>query len=88
MGKVITPKYRVEYRDQQGQHSMAWNVGNPGGGPYPGDGKPTQPNLEKWRKALNKSFRPGGVNAHVSEALGFVLYVSAARIVNQATGAK
>jgi hypothetical protein len=76
VGKVITPTYRVEYRDNasRSNSSMAWQ------------GRATQKRLEQWRKDYNKSFNHGGANYHVSQALGVVVHISHAWIINQRTG--
>lgn len=74
MGKSYTPKYRVEYRDQSGWHSQCWS------------GRVSDKHAEDWRVAMNKSFQPGGNNAHISEAVGYVLHVSRVLIKNQRSG--
>jgi hypothetical protein len=76
MGKVITPTYRVEYRDNASRSTSAmhWR------------GRATQKRLEQWRQDYNKSFNPGGVNFHVSQALGVVVHISHAWIVDQRSG--
>lgn len=78
MGKSVTPKYRVEYKDQEGKHISDWMVKE--------KGKPTEENLDKWLMDLNKSFLTGGVNEHISESLGFVPAALSAKIVEQRTG--
>jgi hypothetical protein len=50
-------------------------------------GRASAKRLEQWRRDYNKSFNPGGVNWHVSQAIGVVLHISHARLVHQATGA-
>jgi hypothetical protein len=72
MGRIITPKYRVEAQDNQGawQHSV-WR------------GRVSVKALEQWRDGMNQSFQRGGVNEHVSNGLGFVLHYSNCRIVDQ-----
>lgn len=84
MGKTYTPAYRAEYRDQQGWHVMSWEVRSRYG--MTAHGAPTEANAEKLRRALNRSFRRDGVNAHVADLLGFVPHVSAVRIVRQDSG--
>ena len=74
MGQTSTPTYRVEYNDQHGRtQSMCWD--------YRKDGVPTIRNLEAWRDSYNKSFQPGGVNAHLTNA-----YIWDAHIIHQPTG--
>ena len=79
MGKSTIPTYVVRYRDQQGPKIILWNT--------KAKGRPTEANLEKWRKAMNASMKIGGVNEHISLSLGFVPHVSHAEIHNQKTGA-
>jgi hypothetical protein len=77
MGRSIIPIYRVEYQDYGSRtawHSMCWK------------GRATAARLEQWRRDYNKSFNPGGVNWHVSQSLGYVLHITKARLVHQATG--
>ncbi len=80
MSRTITPKYRVEYADNVGTviKSMAW------------DWKRFKASdvaaLEEWRNVYNTSFELGGVNAHISEGLGFVYRIGCADLVNQTTG--
>jgi len=88
MGRLITPKYALYYRDNTPgllEQSGAWNVTDRN---YPGSGygRPTAANLERWVRAFNKSMSPGEVNHHVSKALGYLLHVSNARIVRQKDG--
>ena len=88
MGRSYTPKYRVEYRDNTMfshgvpslyPQSMAWDTKR--------DGKPTNANLEKWRKAYNESFNTGGVNFHASQGTGVIIHIYKAWIIEQKTGA-
>ena len=79
MGKGTIPTYVVHYRDQQGLKIVAWTTKT--------NGRPTEANLEKWRKAMNASMQIGGVNEHISRSLGFIPHVSHAEIHNQRTGA-
>lgn len=85
MGRSYTPKYRLEYRD----NSVACRR-NPNYFhticPPKGFGTPTERKLSEYRRALNTSFAPGGVNAHVSEAAGHVVHVGRVRAVEQKTG--
>lgn len=81
MGRIITPKYRVEItacNDMHGHHTPSvWHCRD-----Y---GRPTAKNLEAWRQAENRSYLNNGVNQHISQHLGFVLHISKCRIVNQFT---
>ena len=84
----VMPKYRVEYQDNTqflpgGVPAMypkraAWTVSQ--------HGKPTDANLEKWRKAHNKCFLEGGVNYPSSCAEGVIIHTYRAWIVEQKTG--
>lgn len=73
MGKSYTPTYRVEYRDQTGLHSECWK------------GRATAQRLEAWRQARNTSLGHGGVNYHLSLAVGLIVHVSWARLIRQST---
>lgn len=85
MGRSYTPKYRLEYRDnslacRKNPHYFHWMC-------LPaGFGVPTERKLSEYRRALNTSFAPGGVNDHVSEGAGFVIHVGRVRAVEQKTG--
>lgn len=75
MGKSVTPKYVVQINDGRGDNfktPMTWNSRQ--------SGRPTAANLEKYVKVYAKSLEQGGVNAHVSEALGFIPYPNSAEI--------
>jgi len=78
MGRTVTPKYRIEYNESGRNQVQCWNSKF-----Y---GRATAINLEAWRVKHNASFLPSGVNNHVTKALGYVLHVSYARIVNQFSG--
>ena len=71
MGKSFTPKYRIEFHSNTNMTAAAWK------------GQATTARLEAHVRHLNESFRPGGVNAHVGDGLGFIPYISRARIVRQ-----
>jgi hypothetical protein len=75
MGRSITPKYRVETITNSGRLT-----------PFPWSGLVSQKRLEDWRATMNKSFSAGGVNFHVSEALGVIYHISEATIVRQSDG--
>lgn len=74
MGRTVTPKYRVEFRDEQGRNggftAAAWR------------GKVSQKALAVYVETLNASFEPGGSNEHVRASFPGAK-VAAARIVRQ-----
>lgn len=80
MGRSYTPTFRVEYYD---------NTMHPLATPrtlmydYKRHGKPTAARAEDMRQMLNKSFAPGGVNFHASQAAGVVIHVTRLKIVRQ-----
>ncbi len=79
MGKSLACPYVIEYRDQAGDWNWCvWNVR--GGVNRTGHGQPTNANAEAWRVKMNRSFQPGGVNGHVSDARGYVVHINAVRI--------
>ena len=84
MGKVVTPKYRVEMRDNDGSFVMPWNV--TGGSNITKHGEATDANLERYVFTYAKSLEIGGVNEHISVSRGHVPYPTEAKIVNQRTG--
>ena len=43
-------------------------------------------NLKKWRDAINKTFNKGGYNFHISDSVGYIIYISDVKIINQKTG--
>jgi len=75
MGRSVTPKYRMEVKTNVGYFTPSiWR------------GRATEQRLEVAVHAENKSFLPGGVNAHVANNLGAVPYIYKAKIINQMTG--
>lgn len=74
MGRSTTPRYRVEFT----QENLA-----PGHVAWPDKylGKPTTESLQKWVIDFEASMRPGGCNAH----LGFHP-VTKAIVIHQKTG--
>jgi hypothetical protein len=75
MGRIVTPKYRMEVKTNVGSLTpAAWR------------GRVTSKRLADHVEGLNQSFQPGGINAHVSDAKGAVMYVYAASIIEQRTG--
>lgn len=88
MGKSTIPAYRVEYTTQQHGaawwSSMIWHVKS--GVNRTGYGMPTDANVEKWRVAMNRSFQPGGSNAHLADARGYVPHINKVRVIEQKSG--
>ena len=78
MGRTITPTFVIDYRDQLGWHWAVWNSKTAGA--------PTVENLEKWRKAMNASMKPGGCNEHLSQDHCGMPHISEAKVRNQKTG--
>jgi hypothetical protein len=78
MSKSFTPTYIVIYEDQTGTHKAAWDTKQAG--------RPNLTNLMQYRRMFNDSMKFGGCNFHVSKALGFLLSMGNAKIVNQRTG--
>lgn len=90
MGRCLTPKYRVEFRDNvlamgkcvadhKGHNgkpclSHAWH------------GKPSYEALTAWRDMMNKSFKIGECNGHLTEAIGFEVHIHTCAIVRQKDG--
>jgi hypothetical protein len=74
MGKTTTPKYRLVLTDQAGSHVMIWR------------GRATDKRLERWVNDYTASLHNGGVNAHISKALGYIPVPSKARIERNTTG--
>lgn len=68
MGRTITPRYFARYRDQGGWHDITWDCAR--------HGRPSTDTAEARRQSLNQSFERGGVNFHVSQAVGYVIHVS------------
>jgi hypothetical protein len=75
MGKSVTPKYRIESRDNQGKFAV-----------WAPKVRATPKALAEYMDDYNRSFLPGGVNWHVSKACGVVVYHSSAKLINQSTG--
>jgi len=84
MGQISTPTYRAEYQDQSGWHAIDWNVHT--GLNATSHGKPTDRNAELRRHKLNESFTHRGCNHHISELVGYLIYVRQLRIIHQASG--
>jgi hypothetical protein len=80
MGSTRTPSYRVEEYKNGAFHSYCgWDPARLG----PAD----EEHLARFRAEMNASFKPGGTNAHVSQAAGYQLYLGTLRLVHQKTGA-
>jgi hypothetical protein len=80
MGKSITPKYRLEYYDNNRKimpYIQGWSCKE--------HGRPTDKTLEKYLYSLGKSFEIGGVNKHISKSKGFILYPCKGYIIEQKT---
>lgn len=75
MGRDYTPKYRIEFAGNFHLEDCAWT--NPG--------RPTDRRLEKHCRALNESFR-AGCNQHIGDGLGYIPYLTLAKVVYQKTG--
>lgn len=75
MGRSITPKYAVY---MTGSTPFGWNSKQAG--------RPTDANLEKFVKGYAKSLEAGGVNEHVSKALGHIPYPTHAEIRRNVAG--
>lgn len=69
MGRVLTPKYYAVVYDQKGAFEIFWK------------GHATDKRAEAKRRAMNRSFNPGGANFHVAEALGFIPHVYKLEVV-------
>jgi len=79
MSRTITPKYRLEIENDDGQYSnMAWNVRT---NTHAGNGMPTRVNLLKWIASFEESTQPGGCNDHLGAT-----HILWAQIVCQRTG--
>lgn len=78
MGRSTTPKHRIEFRDSSRKtQAVAWNT--------KWYGRANQNNLDQWVARYNGELELGGINDHISKALGFVPYITSAKIVNQKT---
>jgi hypothetical protein len=76
MGRSVTPTYRVEVWDgvKKTPDVMAW------------EGRASEALLGEWVYVYGKSFEHDGVNAQVSNMLGYIPYPTRARIVHQRSG--
>ena len=75
MGRSTTPTYRFEARAVGvAPITECWR------------GKATEKRLQEHVEGTNESMKAGGVNAHVSKALGFIPIITSAKLIHQATG--
>lgn len=77
MGTTRIPKYRLvlyESSVEHGSSTMSWNKR-----------KPTVKQLGNHIRHLIDSYKTGGCNEHISNALGYMPIPNKARIVEQAT---
>lgn len=88
MGRIITPAYRVEYRDNllaMGK-TRADGRSRIDGRPVlmmAWSGRPTAKRLEDWRQGYNASFGPNRTNAHITRAFNIIPHIHFCRIVRQ-----
>ncbi len=75
MSRSYTPVYRIEAKSNMGGWGT-WGTFN---------NNKERRNLEEWRECINNSFKLGGVNEHLSESRGFLVHISAAKLINQKT---
>lgn len=77
MGRTSTTKYAISIT---GSTDACWNIKQ--------NGAPTVENLTRYVLAYGKSLELGGVNDHISKALGYIPYPERAEIrVNKRNGA-
>ena len=79
MGRIVTPKYRVEMYSGQSCYTSAWDVTSRG--MIKGKGKPTVANLRRQIEVLEASTGPDGVNKHLGP-----MKITEAYIVHQKSG--
>ena len=75
MGRDYTPKYRIEFEGNFHLEACAWTDTRP----------PTDRRLEKTCRSLNESFR-AGCNQHIGDGLGYIPYLSGAKVIYQKNG--
>jgi len=89
MGRSTTPKHVAVFKTNDKGHAMtpfAWRPRAQHG--RPGDGVANEKNLAKFVAGYNASFEADGTNAHLSEAVGFTVWITHAAIYeNRAGGA-
>jgi predicted SpoU family rRNA methylase len=87
MGRTITSKHRVEYRDNH----LSMKFVSPDGMGVEGKpchiqawkGSVSVDRLEDWRKSMNNSFQDGGCNFHLSQSEFGIPHIHYAVIVRQ-----
>ncbi len=75
MGRDYTPKYRIEFAGNFHLEDCAWTDTR----------RPTDRLLEKHCRSLNESFR-AGCNQHIADGLGYIPYLTLAKVVYQKNG--
>jgi hypothetical protein len=83
MGRIVTPTYRLEWEWYHPTHGVqrvrqSWN--------QQCHGRANAEQLARYVASMIESFKPGGVNYHVSESSGVIVVPHRARIVRQKTG--
>lgn len=77
MARSCTPPFVVETHENFGRRQvMAWR----------GRKAPSESALRSWLETYNRSFLASGVNAHVSQAMGYEVYASRAVVRRNAPG--
>ena len=87
MGRSTTPKHVAVIRTNDKGHAFtpfAWRPRAKYG--IPGDGVANAKNLAKFVAGYNASFEPGGTNAHLSDAVGFIVAIDYAAIYENCAG--
>ena len=89
MGRIVTPTYRIEYRDnllslgKSAPDMISKTDRNPVYAAAWDRRKTTTTNLEEWRIGMNKSFQKDGANYHISKSYDIIPHIYFARIVRQ-----
>jgi len=79
MGRSVTPTFRAEVKGSGWNFDMfGWDCKI--------NGRPSQMTVDHYRRSLNESFQPGGVNFHVSDSRGVIAHISTVRVIRQSTG--
>ncbi len=84
MGRVITPKYRIEqaglnlHPTHRLTTSAEWDVR--------AYGRPTRENIARFVEAQTRSFMSGGPNHSLAEEMGYLPVPSRVRVVEQKSG--
>lgn len=82
MGRSYKFTFRIEAVEYEGIVRRAWRSG----WDCKSKGRPSDKAAERYAIAMNKSYQPGGVNAHLATAAGVVPVLTDVAIVRQATG--